>query len=100
MRAVANVPIVGVLLANSPSRRICCSDKCLKKLMGKPILSYVIERALPQVSHLIINANGDPTRFKNVSLPIIPDAIEEHSSALTGILTGMEWAHDNAPECQ
>lgn len=100
MTTQSKLPVVGVLLTNTSSRDTCCGEKCLKKLKGKPVLSYVIERASPQVTALILNANGDPTRFDSVGLPIVPDSIEEHRGALAGILTGMEWAHENNPNCE
>jgi len=33
-------------------------DKCLRLLRGKPILAHIIERLTPQVSDIVINANG------------------------------------------
>ncbi len=100
MRTQSKVPVIGALLTNSSSRHSHCGEKCLRKLMGKPVLSYVIERASPQVTALILNANGDPTRFHNINVPIVPDAIEEHRGALAGILTGMEWAREHNPKCE
>lgn len=92
--------VVGILLTSSMHRNGHCSDKCLKKLMGKPVLSYVIERAAPQVSNLILNANGDPTRFQDMEITVVPDALENVNGPLSGILTGMEWARDNDPKCE
>jgi len=93
-------PILGVLLANAPNRHICCADKCLKRLKGIPVLDYVMDRIKPQVSQLILNANGDPTRFNHAHCPVVPDIVEGSPSVLSGILTGMEWAMDNAPDCE
>ena len=100
MNTKSNIPIVGVILANSPNRKICCADKCLKKLMGKTVLEHIIERTAPQVSCLILNANGDPTRFDDLGLPVVPDALDENQSVLNGILTGMEWARQNIKDCE
>lgn len=96
----AQPQVLGVLLANTPGSRIAHTDRCLKKLMGKPILNHIIEHTSPQVSGLILNASGDPTRFENIDIPIVPDAINDHPGALSGILTGMEWAQDHMPNCQ
>ena len=100
MTTQSKPPVVGILLASNSHRTTNSGEKCLKKLMGKPVLSYVIERALPQVTSLILNANGDPTRFQDISIPVVPDAIEELSGPLAGILTGMEWARDNDPKAE
>lgn len=100
MKSHSKLPVVGVLIANTTSRRSCCNEKWAKKLMGRSVLSHVIERVSPQVSTLIINANGDPTRFQDTGLPVVPDALDEHPGILTGILTGMEWANAYDPHCQ
>lgn len=91
-------PVVGVIMANTPSRNICCADKCMKKLMGKSVLSYVVERVSPQVQTLILNANGDPTRFHPVNLPVVPDSVDDQPSTLVAILTAMEWSKEHSPD--
>lgn len=100
MQAQSKNKVLGVLLANTPTAKPAHSERCLRKLMGKPVLNHIIEHASPQVSKLILNANGDPTRFNGVDLPIVPDAINDHPGVLAGILTAMEWAHENMPECE
>ena len=54
--------VAGVLLAGGQSRRMGGGDKCLRPLAGKPILAHIIARARPQVSSLVLNANGDSDR--------------------------------------
>ncbi|MBM3565514.1 MAG: molybdenum cofactor guanylyltransferase MobA, partial [Alphaproteobacteria bacterium] len=76
MNAVANVG-VGVLLAGGRSERMGGGDKTLRLLGGRPMLARVIERARPQVGELIINANGDPSRFAAHGLPVVADAIPD-----------------------
>ena len=90
-------PIVGVLLAGGLARRMGGGDKPMRELGGKPILDHVIDRARPQVHHLVLNANGDADRFKKYGLPVVADVIEGHQGPLAGILTAMEWAADNVP---
>jgi molybdopterin-guanine dinucleotide biosynthesis protein A len=91
-------PIVGVLLAGGQSRRMGGGDKSLRLLGGKTILARVIERARPQVAALVLNANGDPTRFADYGLPVAADVVEGYAGPLAGVLTGMEWARANVPE--
>jgi len=100
MKAQSQPEVLGVLLANTSICRVAHTERCLKKLMGKPVLNHIIEHASPQVSNLILNANGDPTRFHDIDCPIVPDAINDHPGALSGILTAMEWAHVHMPECE
>jgi len=89
--------VVGVLLAGGLARRMGGGDKGLAMLGGRPILERVIERARPQVSELIINANGDADRFAEYGLPVVPDVIGDFSGPLAGVLTGMEWTAENVP---
>ena len=91
--------ILGVLLAGGLARRMGGGDKCLRELGGKPILAHVIERARPQVTDLILNANGDPQRFSDFGLTVVPDVIEGFAGPLAGILTAMEWAAKHEPAC-
>jgi molybdopterin-guanine dinucleotide biosynthesis protein A len=85
-------PTVGLLLAGGLSRRMGGGDKCLRPLGGKPVLAHIVERARPQVSALVLNANGDPARFASFGLPVAADVVEGFAGPLAGVLTGMEWA--------
>ncbi len=91
--------IVGVLLAGGRSRRMGGGDKCLLPLAGRAVLARIIERARPQVGPLVLNANGDAARFAAFGLPVAADVVEGFAGPLAGILTGMEWARANAPDC-
>lgn len=90
--------VVGVLLAGGQSRRMGGGDKCLRPLGGRPLLAHVIERARPQVSALVLNANGDPARFAEFGLPVVHDTVEGFAGPLAGVLTGLEWAAATAPD--
>ncbi len=92
--------IVGVLLAGGRSRRMGGGDKCLLPLAGQAVLARIIERARPQVGPLVLNANGDAARFAAFGLPVAADVVEGFAGPLAGILTGMEWARANAPDCE
>ena len=91
--------IVGVLLAGGQSRRMGGGDKCLRALGGRTILDHVITRARPQVCGLVLNANGDPARFADCALPIAPDTVEGFAGPLAGVLAGLDWAAEHAPDC-
>lgn len=92
--------IVGILLAGGLSRRMGGGDKNRLLLNGKPILTHVIDRVRPQVSSLVLNANGDPERFAQFGLPVAADVVDGHAGPLAGILTGMDWAARNVPACR
>ena len=91
--------VAGVLLAGGLSRRMGGGDKALATLGGTTLLQRVIDRSQPQVTALAINANGDPARFAHFGLPVIPDVIDGFAGPLAGVLTGIEWAAENAPDC-
>ncbi len=91
---------IGILLAGGRSSRIGGGDKCLRLLGGQSLLARAIARARPQVDELILNANGDPARFAAAGLITIPDMIEGHAGPLAGILSGLEWARAQRPQCE
>jgi molybdopterin-guanine dinucleotide biosynthesis protein A len=89
--------LVGVVLAGGLSRRMGGGDKCLRPLGGRPLLAHIVERARPQVDSLILNANGDATRFAAFGLEVVADGVEGFAGPLAGILAGMDWAAARAP---
>ncbi len=96
---IAASGVVGVLLAGGLARRMGGGDKCLRSLGGRTILEHVIDRTRPQVAQLLLNANGDPARFAPFGLPVVRDVLEGFSGPLAGVLTGMEWALAERPDC-
>ncbi len=92
--------VAGVLLAGGLSRRMGGGDKCLRPLAGRPILARIVGRVRPQVGPLVLNANGDPARFADFGLPVVPDVVEGFAGPLAGVLTGLAWAEAEAPGCQ
>ena len=92
-----DIPIAGVVLAGGQSRRMG-GDKALIRVEGQSLIERVVDRARPQVCALLLNANGDPTRFAGFDLPIAADGVEGHAGPLAGILTGLEWLRDTHPE--
>lgn len=92
-------PVVGVILAGGRSRRMGGGDKCLLPLGGRPLLEHVRARAAGQVRRLVLNANGDASRFERFRLPVIADGVPDYPGPLAGVLAGMEWAHRSAPDC-
>ncbi len=91
----------GVILAGGLARRmgeLGQNDKALLQLDGRPILTHVIERLRPQVGSMVINANGDPARFDRFGLPVAPDSVEGFAGPLAGVLAGLDWAAEHAPD--
>jgi len=93
------VKLVGLLLAGGQSRRMGGGDKTLRSLGGIPLLEHVIERLRPQVDTLVLNANGDPSRFAKFGLPVVADSVLGFAGPLAGVLAGLEWAAAHRADC-
>jgi molybdopterin-guanine dinucleotide biosynthesis protein A len=89
-----------VVLAGGLARRMGGGDKPMRMIGGRTILDRVIARLGPQCGHLILNANGDPTRFASFGLPVVPDTIADFPGPLAGILAGLDWVAANLPNAQ
>ena len=89
--------VAGVILAGGRSTRMGGREKALLTLAGRPLIRHVIDRLQPQVSGLALNANGDPTRFAGLGLPIVADAIGGFVGPLAGIFAGLSWAQRLRP---
>ena len=98
-RPMARGEVVGLLLAGGLARRMGGGDKCLRLLAGRPILAHIVERLAPQTKYLMLNANGDPTRFAGFHLAIAADSVAGFAGPLAGVLAGLDWAAEHAPEC-
>ncbi len=89
---------VGVLLAGGLSRRMGGGDKGLLPLGDKPMMAHALDRLASQVSQVIINANGAPTRFDHFGLPVVADTLEGAQGPLAGVLAGLKWTAENVPD--
>ena len=87
------------LLAGGQARRMGGGDKNLRSLGGKPVLQHVIDGVDLNDRPVMINANGDPSRYAEFGLPVCADVIGEFAGPLAGILTGLEWMLANHPDC-
>lgn len=87
--------IVAVILAGGQSRRMGGGDKSLIQIAGHSVLAHLLNRLRPQVGRIVINANGDPTRFAAFGLPVVADCVTGHDGPLAGILTGLAWAEEH-----
>jgi len=90
--------IIGLVLAGGRSSRMGGGDKCLEPLGGKPLLGHVLARLRPQVSGVIINANGEPARLASFGLPVVADSEPEFAGPLAGVEAGLAWVAANRPE--
>ncbi|SMX37790.1 molybdenum cofactor guanylyltransferase MobA [Maliponia aquimaris] len=88
----------GVILAGGLATRMGGGDKALLPLGGRPLLAHVMERLGPQVTGMVLNANGDPARFASFGLPVRADSIAGFPGPLAGVLAGLDWAAEQGAE--
>jgi molybdopterin-guanine dinucleotide biosynthesis protein A len=88
-------PITGVILAGGRGTRMGGVDKGLKRLRGRPMVEWVVERFAPQVDEVLINANQNLDAYAAFGYRVIPDDIGGYAGPLAGLHRGMsEAAHD------
>jgi molybdenum cofactor guanylyltransferase len=84
--------ILGAIIAGGQSLRMGAREKTFLTLAGKSILAHVIERVAPQVDQLVINANGDTSRFGKFGLTVIPDVLTTLTTPLAGLHAALGFA--------
>jgi molybdopterin-guanine dinucleotide biosynthesis protein A len=67
-------------------------DKPLRMLGDRCLLDHAIARIAPQVSAMVLNANGDAGRWARFGLPVVADSLPGFPGPLAGILAGLRWA--------
>ena len=75
-------------------------SKATRTIAGRTILQRVIDRVGPQCSSLILNANGDPARFSDYGLTVVPDDVQGFAGPLAGILAALDWTAQHRPETE
>ncbi|WP_342358487.1 molybdenum cofactor guanylyltransferase MobA [Terrarubrum flagellatum] len=91
-------PTLGLILAGGLARRMSGVDKPLIEIGGRSVLARMIDRLAPQCDTLLLNANGDASRFAAYDLPVIADSVQGFAGPLAGILAGLEWAAGHRPD--
>ena len=84
-------PTLGLVLAGGLARRMGGGDKARITIKGVTILDRVLATLSAQCPRMVINANGDPARFADTELPVVPDNVAGHPGPLAGVLAGLDW---------
>jgi molybdopterin-guanine dinucleotide biosynthesis protein A len=100
MAEIPTPPTLGLVLAGGLARRMGGGDKARIEIGGVSILDRVLACLSAQCTGIVINANGDPTRFADTELTVVPDNVPDYPGPLAGILAGLDWlaAQDNGIE--
>jgi len=88
--------LLGAVLAGGLSRRMGGPEKSLLRLGGITLVEKVATRLSGQVSQIIINANGDSSRFSQLPYPVQADTVEGFAGPLAGVLAAMQWARNHS----
>jgi molybdopterin-guanine dinucleotide biosynthesis protein A len=75
-------------------------DKALIRIGNETILQRALARLEPQTNGIVLNANGDPARFKAFGLPVVADSVPDFAGPLAGILAGLDWVAANRPQVE
>jgi molybdopterin-guanine dinucleotide biosynthesis protein A len=87
-----------VILAGGQANRMGGGDKGRLMLGDQSLIQRVIDRITPQVESVVLNANGDLSRFDDLGLPVVADSIADFPGPLAGVLAGMDWAAEQGHE--
>src|SRR6185436_19174937 len=96
-RRCMTIETFGLVLAGGLARRMGGGDKALIRIGNETILERALARLTPQVSGIVLNANGDPARFASFGLPVAADSVPDFAGPLAGILAGLDWVAANRP---
>lgn len=83
--------ICAVIVAGGRSSRMG-REKALATIRGRRIIDRVIAAVSAQVDAVVINANGDPSRFADSGLIVFPDDIPDVGTPLAGLHAALGFA--------
>ncbi len=97
MNAVQPHAVTGGILAGGLSRRMNGLEKSLIELDGIPLIDRTISRLGPQAENIVINANGDLSRFEYLNCDIVADIVTGYSGPLAGIHSLLDFVARTSP---
>jgi molybdenum cofactor guanylyltransferase len=74
--------ILGAIIAGGKSSRMGGCEKSFLELEGATLLDRTVSRLRFQVTDVVVNANGDASRFL---LPVAPDVLTDVGTPLAGL---------------
>ena len=89
---IERLAVTGVVLAGGQGRRMGNVDKGFVELDARPLIAHVIDRLVPQVATLVINANRSAERYAAFGYPVVGDAVGGFAGPLAGLHAGLAAA--------
>jgi molybdopterin-guanine dinucleotide biosynthesis protein A len=94
--SIPRTDITGIILAGGLGRRMSADgrglDKGLQRFRGRPMAAHAVERLLPQVGLVAINANRNADQWAALGLPVFCDRIPDFAGPLAGLHAAMAFA--------
>lgn len=87
--------ILGAIIAGGNSTRMGGREKAFLELDGVTLIERVSSRIGFQVDDLVINANGDPTRFAALDHVVIADRLDDVRTPLAGLHAALSFGADD-----
>lgn len=84
--------ILGAIIAGGKSARMGGAEKALIDLAGRPVVSHIAACLQRQTYHVIINANGDPLRFRDLGFEVVADMPGAVDTPLAGLEAVLAYA--------
>jgi molybdopterin-guanine dinucleotide biosynthesis protein A len=85
--------VTGLVLAGGQARRMGGEDKGLVELAGRPMIGHVLAALAPQVDALLVNANRNLARYRDLGAPfaadVVSDDLADYQGPLAGIARGL-----------
>lgn len=64
-------------------------DKPMRKIRGITILEHVVRRLSDQCDGIVLNANGDPSRFGSLGFSVVEDNVTGTPGPLARVLAAL-----------
>ncbi len=84
--------ITGVVLAGGRATRMGGEDKGLIRVAGRTMVEHVLRAMRPQVSDLLINANRNLDRYRELGVTVVSDFVEGYCGPLAGMASALKVA--------
>jgi len=82
---MTKLAVTAVILAGGRGERMGDEDKGLQLLQGKPLVAWVAESIAPQVDEVLVSANRNLDRYRELGFTVLPDAMPDFPGPLAGL---------------
>lgn len=83
--------ILGAIIAGGKSTRMGGEEKAFLPVAGVTLIERVMSRIRFQVEDVIVNANGEASRFAALGCPVVPDQLADVGTPLAGVHAALAY---------